>query len=103
MQKVARSVLLLILLLVVFALTLVAQDQKTTGSVTGRVTVDGKPAKDITVIATPSITDPGKAMESILNRSASLKATTDSEGRYKFEEVPAGKYKLAPFAPTLIG
>jgi protocatechuate 3,4-dioxygenase beta subunit len=80
-----------------------AQDPKETGTITGRVTLDGKPARDITVIGTPSITDSAKIVDSILNKPASLKATTDSDGRYKFEDVTAGKYKLVPFAPTLVG
>jgi protocatechuate 3,4-dioxygenase beta subunit len=79
-----------------------AQDQKETGTITGRVTVDGKPARDITVIATSSITDSSKIIESILNKSASLKATTDSDGRYRFEDVTAGKYRLGPFTPTMV-
>lgn len=79
-----------------------AQDPKETGAITGRVTLDGKPARDVTVIATLSITDTTKIVDSILNKSASLKATTDSDGRYRFEGLTAGKYNLAPFAPTLV-
>lgn len=78
------------------------QTDKGRGSITGQVKVNDKPAQGISVIATPSITDPTKAVESVLNKSASLKATTDSDGRYKLEDVPAGKYSLAPFAPTLV-
>jgi hypothetical protein len=79
-----------------------AQETKEPGKITGRITVDGKPARDINVIATPSITDVSKIAESILNKPATLKATSDSEGRYTFEGVAAGKYRLAPFAPTLV-
>lgn len=79
-----------------------AQETKEPGKITGRITVDGKPAKDISVIATPTITEPSKLAESILNKRAPLKATSDSEGRYTFEVVPAGKYRVAPFAPTLV-
>lgn len=79
-----------------------AQEPKETGTITGRVTLDGKPARDITVIATLSITDSSRIIESFLHKSASLKAATDSDGRYRFEDVPAGKYRLTPFAPTLV-
>lgn len=79
-----------------------AQTEKERGSISGQVKVDGKPARDITVIANPSFTDPSKLVESMLNKSASLKATTDSDGRYKFEDVPVGKYRLVPFAPLLV-
>ena len=79
-----------------------AQEPKETGKITGRVTLDGKPARDITVIATLSFTDSSKIVESFLNKSASLKATTDSDGLFRFEDVTAGKYRLTPFAPTLV-
>lgn len=79
-----------------------AQEPKEAGAITGRVTLDGKPAKDITVIATLSITDPSRIAESFLNKAASLKATTDSDGNYKFEDLPPGKYRLAPYAPALV-
>lgn len=83
-------------------LAALAQEAKEPGKITGRITVDGKPARDVTVIATPTITDASKIAESILNKPAPVKATSDSEGRYTFEVVAAGKYRLAPFAPTLV-
>jgi protocatechuate 3,4-dioxygenase beta subunit len=79
-----------------------AQTQKEPGSITGRVKLDGKPAKGITIIATPSVSDPAKAVEQMFNSSASMKATTDSEGVYKLEGVPAGKYHVVPSAPALV-
>src|SRR5216684_4475474 len=50
------------------------QDSKESGTVAGRVTVDGK----------------------------SPKAETDSEGRYRLEGLPAGSYEIGPSAPTLV-
>ena len=79
-----------------------AQDPKDTGTITGRVTLDGKPAQGAIVMATPSVSDPTKMVERILNATASPKATTDSEGRYRLEGVPAGMYNVAPSAPTLV-
>jgi len=79
-----------------------AQDQKDTGTITGIVTVDGKPARDIAVVATPSITDSAKIVESIVNKPATLKATTDSDGHYNFEGVAPGKYRVTPYAPTMV-
>ena len=77
------------------------QDQKV-GSITGHVNLDGKPAPGITIIATPSSSDPAKAVEQMFNSSASMKTTTDSDGSYRLEGVPAGKYHVAPSAPALV-
>lgn len=79
-----------------------AQTQKEPGSITGHVKLDGKPAPGITIIATPSSSDPANAVEQMFNSSASLKATTDSDGVYRLEGVPAGKYHVAPSAPALV-
>lgn len=84
-----------------------AQDQKSTtdqksGVITGMVKLDGKPAPGVTVIASPLITDPQKAVEAMFSSSASVKSATDSEGRYRLDNVPAGKYTVAPFAPALV-
>ena len=78
-----------------------AQDQKV-GSITGHVKLDGKPAPGITIIATPSSSDPAKAVEQMFNSSASMKTTTDSDGVYRLEGVPAGKYHVTPSAPALV-
>ena len=98
---------LTIFLVVLFALksaaptSAFAQGQKV-GSITGHVKLDGKPAPGITIIATPSSSDPAKAVEQMFNSSASMKTTTDSDGVYRLEGVPAGKYHVAPSAPALV-
>lgn len=79
-----------------------AQTQKEAATITGRVKLDGKPAPGITVIAAPSSSDPAKTVEQMFNSSASLKATTDSDGVYRLEGVPAGKYHVAVSAPALV-
>jgi protocatechuate 3,4-dioxygenase beta subunit len=77
-----------------------AQDPKDTGTITGRVTLDGKPAHGVIVMAT--LSDPSMMVERILNSTASPKAITDSDGRYRLEGLPAGTYGIAPSAPTLV-
>lgn len=78
-----------------------AQVPKESGTITGRVTLDGKPAPGVTVMAVPLASN--KNADGSLNSSASLRASTDSDGRYRLEGVPAGKYKVAPFAPDVVG
>ena len=79
-----------------------AQTQKEPGSITGQVKLDGKPARGIAILATPSATDTARMVEGMFNPPASMKATTDSEGVYKLEGVPPGKYRVAPSAPELV-
>jgi protocatechuate 3,4-dioxygenase beta subunit len=77
-----------------------AQEPKETGTITGRVTVDRKPAQDVTVMAIPTAPDVGtRAERRMPNPSTFRKAVTDSDGRYRLEAVPTGKYYVAPFAP----
>ncbi len=79
-----------------------AQDSKETGTITGRVLLDGKPAQGMVVMATPSMADPFKAVEQMLKPPTPLKAVTDADGRYRLEAVPAGKYAIAPSAPASV-
>ena len=97
-----RTLVVIVFLTLLCGIPSAGAQEKETGVITGRVTLDGKPAKDITVIATLSVTDPSKIAESFLNKAASLKATTDSDGNYRFEDLPPGKYRLAPYAPALV-
>jgi protocatechuate 3,4-dioxygenase beta subunit len=79
------------------------QDPKESGTITGRVTVDGKPTRGVVVIAAPSVpSDTAKALERMFSLSKSPRAETDSEGRYRLEGLPAGSYEIAPSAPTLV-
>ena len=64
-----------------------------TATVSGNVTVKGKPA-------------PGVVVGLRLNQSplvdSTLKATTDEEGKYRVVDVPAGSYQVAPIAPAFV-
>ncbi|MEK6407590.1 MAG: carboxypeptidase-like regulatory domain-containing protein [Acidobacteriota bacterium] len=105
MRSLARIAIFLVLLCGIDSLTrsaILAQDAKGTGTITGRVLLDGKPAQRVIVLATPSVTDPARIVEQMLKPAASLKAATDSDGRYRFEALPAGKYNIMPSAPTLV-
>ena len=79
------------------------QDSNESGTITGRVTVDGKPARGLIVIAVTSIpSDPSKMIERMFSLAKSPKAETDSDGRYRLEGLPAGNYEVAPSAPTMV-
>lgn len=72
------------------------------GSVTGRVTLDGKPAQGILVNLNKYDPNPQKMLEQILQRAPGLRAITDEEGMFRFNDVPVGLYEASPFAPALI-
>lgn len=78
------------------------QDQKETGSISGRVTLDGKPIPGLIVVATPGVTDPAKMVERMLSPHAAPRATTDSEGHYRLDGVSGGTYNVSPAAPELV-
>jgi len=104
MRNLTSVALTLVLLLAVLSnrQACLAQTQKETGSITGSVKREGKPAPGVTVIATPSFSDPTKAVEQMLSPNASTKATTDSDGVYKLEGLAPGKYTVSPSASPLI-
>jgi protocatechuate 3,4-dioxygenase beta subunit len=79
-----------------------AQTQKEPGSITGRVKLDDKPAKGITVIAIATASDATSAALEVFTPPTSVKAVTDSDGLYKLEGVPAGKYHVTASAPALV-
>ena len=65
---------------------------KPTGSIGGRVTVSGKAAPDIEVVAVISNSPQRPA----------ARTTTDNEGRYRLNGLSAGNYHVMPIAPTLV-
>ena len=65
-----------------------------TGSVSGRVTVKGKPLPGIIVALSKG--------ESGTRTKPILKSTTDEDGKYRITNVPAGTYQVSPMAPTFV-
>ena len=65
------------------------------GSISGRVTLDGKPVAGIPVRLPRAEYDP--------EQKRPMMATTDADGKYEFAEVPPGRYFLAPYAPGYTG
>jgi hypothetical protein len=64
------------------------------GSVSGKVTIKGKAAPGIAVGLRTS--DYGSRYE------PSYKGTTDQDGRYRINDVPAGSYQVSPVAPSFV-
>jgi len=78
------------------------QQTEAKGSVTGRVTVDGKPAQGIVIILNKQESNRNLAFNEAFQGIKGLKAVTDYEGTFRFNDVPAGRYEASPFAPALV-
>lgn len=78
------------------AATLAQTAQKpATGIITGRVTSGDKGMANVSVQLF--------AQETVYDRSAVAKATTDYQGNYRMTNVPAGRYMLYVLAPAMVG
>src|SRR5712672_2889831 len=86
-------------LLMCFAFCQSAVSQTTTprknpdATVSGKVTIRGKPAPEIVV---------GLRSSEPEESNPTVKATTDQDGNYRIISVPAGSYEIAPVAPALV-
>ena len=76
------------------------------GSITGRVTLGGKPAPNVIVLLTRAPADASKSIMSDLSAMFEsrpvVRVTTDGEGLYRFDHVAAGRYSLNAYAPAYI-
>ena len=69
-----------------------SKESKATGSVTGRITVDGKPKSGIEVEARPQ----NSALRGV------AKAATDENGRFLLTDMAAGRYIVIPASPIYV-
>jgi protocatechuate 3,4-dioxygenase beta subunit len=91
------------LLIVSCVSTVAAQNQSPgTGSISGRVTIEGRPAAGIAVVATFSNPDPERRASLFFAGLQLTKAVTDQDGRYRLAGLGEGRYGVAPFAPDTI-
>jgi 5-hydroxyisourate hydrolase-like protein (transthyretin family) len=71
------------------------ESPKPTGSISGRVTITGKPARGVAMTLVASFSGPRQQM--------APNATTDEDGRYKMAGVAAGRYTVVPHAYAYVG
>jgi hypothetical protein len=101
MQSLIRTTIIIVALsgvcLMVMARPLSPQAKDaspSSGSVSGRITVEGTPAANIVVLLMPSDRNP--YVEQPVARS-----TTDTEGKFQLIHIPAGRFYILTLAPTL--
>lgn len=93
----------LTIFLFTFASPTPAQSSSTvqaSGSITGRVTLGGKAAPNVTVMLSRASTDAMKSMAAMFEAKPVTRVTTDTDGVYRFEHLAAGRYSLATYAPA---
>lgn len=95
-------VLTIIILICLVIAPVRARVQEARGSVTGRVTIDGKPAPGIVILLSRHESSQERMIEQALQGATGPKAVTDEDGIFRFDDVPAGRYEVTPFAPALI-
>ena len=83
-----------ILLLLVLA-SFTAGQKNQTASISGKVRIKDKPAVGIVVTAVETYSSGG-------TQSTRHRGTTDAEGNYRIEDVPANTYYIYPIAPALV-
>ena len=67
-----------------------------TASISGKVTIKGKPAVGVVIMATPADDYRRPSVQK------PHRARTDQTGRYRITDLPAGSYTITPVAPALV-
>lgn len=95
-MKIPFRVLLLLSVLVVGSAFCVAQTpaKEATASIAGHVTMGGKAAAGVTVVAT--------LRNSFFDNKTVAKATTDEDGNYKLTGLTAGRFMILPLAKSYV-
>jgi hypothetical protein len=88
---------ILIVIVALFSVCLPARAQtpkkEANASVSGKVTVKGKPAAGIVV---------GMRLEDPRPPAVQYKTTTDADGVYRFNNIAAGQYEISPLARSMV-
>lgn len=101
MPEVARPVCLSALLLAFLGAPSFAQDAREgAGAITGLVTVGGKPAPGVIVLAMPAVS--ARHSDPTTARARPMKTTTGEDGRYRLDGLAAGRYHVNVHAPALV-
>jgi hypothetical protein len=88
------AVILIIFSGTVFARAQTVQTKEPTATITGKVTIKGKPASGIFIGL--------RLKDSNYNSAISFKAGTDNEGKYRIEKITAGTYTVVLVSPAYI-
>src|SRR5262245_59520186 len=90
-----------------FAVILAQSPSQRTASISGRVTVDGKPAANglVTVVEVNLKINGARIIQSNGREAVDRlghKATTNSDGSYLLTGLPAGQYRISALSPAYV-
>ncbi len=85
----------IVVVLIAATATAVQQSEQPSGSIKGRVTVDGKAQPGVLVSLS-------KADNMDYDRRLLAKTFTDAGGNYRFTEIAAGRYSVSAYSPLLV-
>src|SRR5258708_3904408 len=75
-----------------------SNDKSSGGTISGRIVIDQKPADGVSVVLSPC-----DHQRATISAPQSISATTNSEGEYKLDKVPAGSYCINAYSPLSSG
>ena len=101
MFRLTRIFLIIILNLLFFAVGFAQNQSERTASISGRITVGGRPAARALVVLTE--VDPKKTdfIQSPIIQQR-YRAMTDADGSYRFTGLPAGEYEVTPLSEAYL-
>lgn len=108
MYKLARLFFAITLLLtaqpLVFSQSPPQEQKPATASIAGKVLLNGKPARGVTVTAIFEEPDMRKMLQRVMEGFASImfRAKTDDTGQYRIENLAAGNYEVFVIAPAMV-
>jgi len=94
----ARQAITCILLVIGAAVHIQAQtttEKIASASISGKVTIKGKPAAGVTVLA-------NELRQGMSSNMRPYRARTDQTGSYRITNIPAGTYEVSPITPALV-
>lgn len=76
--------------------------QQANSSVSGRVTVAGKPAPGVTIVLTTRLSDPSNFFGLMYQSAGTFKSRTGEDGTYRVDSLAAGRYQIVVLAPAMV-
>ncbi len=103
MQKAAHIILLCMFIFSASVCFAQSETSEATASISGRVTIDGNPARGITVQAISFDKSATVGWQQKLGIRAAPKTVTSVDGSFRLNNLASGRYLISPSAPSMVG